>query len=110
MSNDLAVMAKIAPDGGVEYLKARPLVGAMDEPVVGNRYLFCGMITSPVKAFEKAGDGWRVETANSVYLCWLDTPENAGLFAKSKGLADPVTHESGAVYWGFDKRPETYIL
>lgn len=110
MSDQTAVMAKISADGVVEYLKAHQFVSTMDEPVIGKRYLFCGMVTSPVKAFEKAGDGWRVETKNSVYLCWLDTLENAGLFAESKGLADPMTHASGAIYWGFDRRPETYIL
>lgn len=112
MNDWMAVMAKVAVNGEVEYLKARPMGpdDGMAEPVVGQRYVFCGMITSPVTAFEKAGDVWRVETQNSAYLCWLDTLENAGLFAKLKSLMDPVTHVSGSIYWGFDKRPETYTL
>lgn len=115
MSGLMAVMAKVRPDGRVEYLKARPDpdndTDLSVDPVPGRRFLFCGMMTSPVKSFERAGDTLRVETRNSVYLCWLDTMENAGIFARSKGLADPVTHEaSGSVYWGFDSRAGTYIL
>lgn len=106
---DWAVMAKMAGTK-VAYLKARPDADVLPEPVVGQRYWFCGMTTSPVKSFERAGDMLRIETENSVYLCWLDTMENAGIFAKAKGLPDPVTHASGAVYWGFDNRPETYVL
>jgi len=106
---DWAVMAKMN-ETKVLYLKARPN-GDLPEPVAGERYAFCGMITSPVKSFEKAGDMLRVETENSVYLCWLDTKENAGIFAKAKGLPDPVTHAgSGSLYWGFDNRLSTYVL
>lgn len=114
MSDLMNMMAKVLPDGSVEYLKARPAdpddVDLSADPIVGQRFLFCGMITSPVKSFERIGDGLRIETQNSAYLCWRDTKENAGIFAKGKGLADPVTHSSGSVYWGFDSRPETYIL
>jgi hypothetical protein len=114
MSNLVNVMAKVLPDGQVEYLKARPAhpddVDLSADPAVGQRFLFCGMVTSLVKSFERIGDGLRVETQNSAYLCWRDTMENAGIFAKGKGLADPVTHASGSVYWGFDKRAGTYIL
>jgi hypothetical protein len=105
----IAVMAKMA-GGKVAYLKARPDADLLPDPMVGERYWFCGMTTSPVKSFEKTGDTLRVETGNSVYLCWLDTVENAGVFAKSKGLPDPVTHVSGAIYWGFDNRLSTYVL
>ena len=112
--NDLMnVMAKVLPDGGVEYLKARPAdpddVDLSADPAIGKQFLFCGMLTSPVKSFERIGEGLRIETENSVYLCWVDTMENAELFARGKGLADPVTHASGSVYWGFDSRFATYV-
>lgn len=111
MNNKMAVVAKVNANSEVEYLKARPMNPVDEiEPVVSERYIFCGLITTPVKAFEKIGDVWRVETQSSVYLCWLDTLENAGLFAKSKNLIDPVTHMSGSIYWGFDKRLDTYTL
>lgn len=105
----MAVMARMAGDK-VAYMKARPISEPQHVPIVGKRYAFCGMVTSPVVLFEEAGDGWRVETENSVYLCWLDTVENAGIFAKSKGLSDPVTHAgSGSLYWGLDNRLSTYV-
>ena len=105
---DTSILAKMDGDK-VLYLKARP-GGDLPEPIVGERYLFCGMVTTPVQSFEKAGDGWRVETENSTYLCWLDTMENAEVFAKSKGLPDPFTHSSGSIYWGMDARLSTYML
>jgi hypothetical protein len=108
MTMSWAVMAKM---NGIKilYLKARPRVEDLPEPVVDQRYLFCGITTSPVKSFEKISDTLRIETQNSVYLCWLDTIENAGIFAKAKGLPDPVTHISGSIYWGFDNCLSTYI-
>lgn len=105
------IIAKTTVDGKILYLKAKPTDNSeMPEPEIGKRYMFCGMITSLVKAFEKTADNLRVETQNSVYLCWIDSLDNAKLFAQSKGLPEPVMLMGDLVYWGCDDRPETYIL
>ena len=114
MNDKMMVVAKMDGDR-VLYLKAKPCADAggdpvVPEPEVGKRYFFAGLITSLVRSFEKAADGLRVETENSVYLCWIDTTENASVFAKSKSLPDHVEHTSGSIYWGFDNRLSTYIL
>jgi hypothetical protein len=107
--DSLGVIAKIS-DGKVLYIKAKKCT-ELPEPVIGESYKFCGLITSPVKSFEKVMNDLIIHTENSSYQCFFDTLETIRAFAKLKGLPDlnPDFETIGLYYWGFDERASTYF-
>jgi hypothetical protein len=100
--------------GGYTYLKARPVDDevAMDlstssgsqllpEPVVGKKYYSCHLITSPVVEFKTFGNGWEVQTENSLYRFILASRGEIERIVQENGFSGPkgMSNVPEAMYW-----------
>ena len=89
-----------------KYIKAVLLNedNEINEPVVGQKFFCCRLLTSPVVRYAKAHNGWLVETKNSNYIFMVAELEDIEKMAEQEGMKpftkrifiDPKTK---SLYW-----------
>lgn len=83
----------------IRYIKSKGEEFDLPNPEKNKQYVAVGLITSPVKHFEKIDNGWSVETQNSTYHFLNLNETEIRQMVESNKLEEKIT-SAKISYWG----------